>query len=498
MKQEEVKLEETLDPADWSSMRQLAHQMVDDMLDYLSTVRERPVWQPVPDDVRSYFTTSAPLDPQPPHQVYQDFLNFISPYPMGNIHPRFWGWVMGNGTVMGVLADMLASTVNPNMGGANHAGVYVEQQVIEWLKGMMGFPPQSSGLLVTGASMANLVGLAVARSAGAGYDVRREGLQAAPRPLTIYCSAETHSSVQKAVELLGLGTNALRKIPVDSSYHISLPALQEAIQQDRQAGLQPIAVIGNAGTVNTGAVDDLNALADLCQQEKLWFHVDGAFGSLARLSPQLEHLVSGLERADSIAFDLHKWLYLPFEAGCVLVRHPDLHRETFSVIPEYLAHSGERGLASGAFWFSEYGVQLTRGFRALKVWMSLKEHGVRKFGRLIQQNADQARYLAELVEETPQLELTAPVELNIVCFRFWDPSLSDESANALNQELLVRLHESGIAVPTYTTLNGRYTLRACIINHRSTRADFDLLVQAVVRLGRDLLQEQVSASSAPA
>jgi aromatic-L-amino-acid/L-tryptophan decarboxylase len=357
------------------------------------------------------------------------------------------------------------------------------------MKEVMGFPLEASGLLVSGGSMANLVGLAVARQAAAGPAVRSEGLRGLERQMTVYASAETHSSVQKAVELLGLGSRFLRKIPVNEQYQVDVTALRAAIQADRQAFLQPICVVGNAGTVNTGAIDDLEALADICQAEGLWFHVDGAIGALARLAPSLLPALAGVRRADSVAFDLHKWLYLPFEIGGVLVRSADLHHDTFALMPAYLARSGERGLSSGASWFSEFGVQLSRGFRALKAWMSIKEQGAARFGRLMEQNVAQAQYLAARVQETPALELCAPVPLNIVCFRYTSPGLDEPALNALNQELLIRLHESGLAVPTYTTLNGRYMLRAAITNHRSRREDFDLLVEAVVNLGNELVRE---------
>jgi glutamate/tyrosine decarboxylase-like PLP-dependent enzyme len=238
--------------------------------------------------------------------------------------------------------------------------------------------------------------------------------------------------------------------------------------------------------VNTGAIDNLSRLADICRREGLWFHVDGAFGALAVLSPELRPRLAGMEMADSLAFDLHKWMYLPFEIGCVLVRREQDHRRAFSLTPEYLSHSGERGLASGALWFSDYGLQLTRGFRALKAWMSIKEHGIQKYGRLIQQNVDQARYLAGLVEKAPNLELMAPVPLNIVCFRYRVDGLEDEILNELNQELLIRLHESGTAAPSYTTLNGRYALRAAITNHRSRLEDFEIMAAAVASLGKEL------------
>lgn len=236
--------------------------------------------------------------------------------------------------------------------------------------------------------------------------------------------------------------------------------------------------------MNTGAIDDLPALADLAVAERLWFHVDGAFGALTCLSPELRSLVAGMERADSLTFDFHKWLYLPYEIGVVLVREPEQHRQAFSLTPEYLVH-GERGLAAG-LWFSDYGVQLSRGFRALKAWMHLKEHGVAKLGRLIAQNVAQARHLAALVEHESELELMAPVALNIVCFRYRAPGLDGPSLDALNQELLIRLQEGGVAAPSSTRLRGRYSLRAAITNHRSRREDFDAMVAEVLRIGREL------------
>jgi aromatic-L-amino-acid decarboxylase len=480
--------EESLDPKDWEAMRVLGHRMIDDMMAYLETIRERPVWQPIPEGVKDNLRKPLPLDPQEPEDIYEEFLDYILPHPMGNIHPRFWGWVIGTGTALGMLAELLAAGMNPNLGGGDHGANYVEAQVLAWCKEMLGYPPEASGLLVSGCSMANLVGLTVARNTMAGFDVRREGLQAAQKPMTFYGSVETHSSNHKAVELLGLGSAAFRRIPVDAEFQIALPALEAAVSQDREDGFHPICVIGNAGTVNTGAIDDLDALADFCERERLWFHVDGAFGALAALSPDLRPLLSGLERADSLAFDLHKWMYVPYEIGCALVRDEADHRYTFSLTPDYLAHA-ERGLAGGSLWFSEYGVQLSRGFRALKAWMSIKEHGIEKYGRLIKQNVDQARYLARLVDDAPQLERMAPVPLNIVCFRFRGVSSDCVDLNSINREILARLHEQGIAVPSYTTLSDNYALRVAITNHRSRREDFELLVREVIRLGEDIAGE---------
>ncbi|HVN99493.1 MAG TPA: pyridoxal-dependent decarboxylase [Steroidobacteraceae bacterium] len=477
--------QETLDPADWPQLRALAHRAVDDALDYLQQMRQRPVWQPTPAEVAAQFRAPLPRAPQGAERAYQDFREQVMPWQMGNTHARFWGWYMGNGTAFGALGDFLAAIVNPNMGGGNHVGNLVEGQVVDWCKEIVGLPPDSGGLLVSGASMANFVALAVARSARAVVDVRAEGVAALPKPLVFYASVEVHSCIQKAIEVLGHGTQALRRIAVDDRYRIDVAALADAVAADRAAGLQPCAVIGSAGTINTGSVDDLAALADFCGREKLWFHVDGAIGAVAALSEALRPLLRGMERADSVALDLHKWLHVPFEAGCVVVRDRKAHRATFALTPEYLAHA-QRGLASGADWFSDYGLQLSRGFRALKVWLSFKEHGLDKYGRLIDQNCAQARWLGELVQSAPELELMAPVGLNIVCFRFRGRGGTPQQLNALNEELLIRLHEGGVVAPSYTTLKGNYCLRAAIVNHRTRTTDLELLVEEVQRRGREL------------
>jgi len=477
---------ETLDPEDWASMRELAHRITDDALDHVQSVRDQPAWQKMPADQARRLETPAPLRPTPPEQVYQEFRDGVLPYMMNTAHPRFWAWYMGSGTVMGALADFLASAINSNLGGASHAAPLVEKQVIAWICDMMGFPAQSSGLLTSGASMANFTALTVARNRNCGYDVRRLGVMAAPGPLTAYASREVHSCNQKAVETLGLGSEGLRKIPVNRDYTMDIGALERRIAEDRSAGRVPFCVIASAGTINTGAIDDMEAIADLCEREGLWFHVDGAIGAVAVLAENVRSQLAGMERADSIALDLHKWMHIPFEAGCVIMRDAETHRDSFALVPEYLQREADGGGLAGEFWYSDYGLQLTRQFRALKVWMSIKEHGLERFGRMIARNVEQANYLARLLEATPGLELCAPVGLDIVCFRYNPGGLDTDALNALNRALLVRLQESGIAAPSYTTLDGVYCLRAAISNHRSRFEDFDLMVEEIVRIGEEL------------
>jgi len=401
---------------------------------------------------------------------------------------------MGSGTVLAALADLLAATMNPNLGGGNHSAPLVEKQVIGWIREMVGFPAAASGLLTSGASMANFSALTVARNKACGYDVRRQGVLAAPGPLTAYASTEIHSCNQKAIETLGLGSEGLRRIPVRADYRLDLAALSERVAADRAQGCVPFCVIATAGTINTGAIDDLPAIADFCEREGLWFHVDGAIGAVAVLADNVRGQLAGMERADSIALDLHKWMHIPFEAGCVLVRDAAAHRDAFALVPEYLQREADgRGMASGSLWFSDYGLQLTRQFRALKVWMSVKEHGLERFGRMIARNVEQAGYLGRLIAASERLELTAPIGLDIVCFRYNPGGLETEALNRLNQQLLVELQESGIAAPSYTTLHGAYCLRVAISNHRSRFEDFDVLVEAVHRIGAQLENPAPSA-----
>lgn len=480
---------ESLDPSDWEAVRALARRIVDDAVDYTRDVRDRPVWQDMPPEVRAHFQGPAPQEGQPLEAVYEDLVANMLPYPMGNIHPRFWMWYMGASNFTGALGDFLAAILGSNLGGGDHAAAEIDKQVVNWLKEIMGYPSDASGTLVSGGSMANLIGLTVARNRMSGIDLREWGVGALPAPMQFYGSDQIHSCHRVALEAMGLGSRALRRVPTDAFCRMDIQVLRAAIAEDRASGGMPACVIATAGTVNTGAIDDLEAIADLCANEGLWLHVDGCIGALLAIAPESKTLVRGIERADSIALDPHKWLHAPFEVGCALVRDAKAHLGTFTVTPEYLENA-PRGIASG-IWLHDFGLQTSRGFRALKVWMALKEHGVAKFGRLMEQDLTHARYLTDRIKASPHLELCFPTSINIVCFRFIHKGLSEPELKTLNTEIMVRMQEAGIAAVSDTTVQGRHCLRAAINNHRTTRVDLDILVGEVESRGMALLAETV-------
>ena len=474
-----------LDPADWDGMRRLGHRMVDDLVEWWRTCRDRPAWQPMPPEVLDRFAAPVPEGPQSPDEVYAEFQRDVWPYTTGNTHPRFFSHVIGTGTPLGAFADLLAAGINCNLFGGHQAACHVERQVVAWFADLLGFPRSASGLLLSGASMANVLAIAVALRDEAGFDVRRLGLVRAPQPLRLYCSSETHNSIYKATELLGLGAEAVRRLPTDDEFRLRPADLLAAIREDRAAGWSPFCIVGNAVTVGTGAIDPLDALAEIAAGEGLWLHVDGAIGAVAVLSPTLAPALHGLERADSIAFDLHKWLSIPYEAGCVVIRDGEKHRRAFSNATAYLSVL-EAGLSSGDVWPNQLGPELSRGFKALKVWMSLKEHGLAGYRRTIEANVQQALYLARQIDRTPELERLAPASANIVCYRFHAAHLSEGDQSLLNRRIVEQLHVRGIAVPSHTLVRGRFAIRVALTNHRTRRADLDALVAASVQLGLEL------------
>ncbi|MGD0298281.1 MAG: pyridoxal-dependent decarboxylase [Bryobacteraceae bacterium] len=454
--------------------------MLDDILEYLENIRDRPVWQPIPPDVRERFRDELPAGPSDLAEVHEEFTRYILPYAAGNVHPGFMGWVHGAGTPVGVVAEMLAAGLNANLGGRDHIPIEVERQVTGWMRKLFGFPESASGLFVTGASMANLIAVLVARDTELGFETRCAGVEVGGKRLTAYASTAVHGCIARALDIAGIGSDALRRIAVDGRYRMDLRALRPAISADRRDGFTPFLVVGTAGTVDTGAIDDLDALAAVARAENLWFHVDGACGALAMLAPTLAPRLKGIERADSLAFDFHKWGQVPYDAGFVLVRDALLHRQTFATSEPYLRREAQ-GLAAGSPWPCDFGPDLSRGFRALKTWFTLKVYGAEALGASIAKTCELARYLENLILRTPELELAAPVELNIVCFRY-----RAEEGHRVNARIAVELQESGVAAPSTTVIGGTLAIRAAIVNHRTEPADLDALVERTVALGRSL------------
>jgi glutamate/tyrosine decarboxylase-like PLP-dependent enzyme len=477
----EILSHSSLDPEDWPATREQAHRMLDDMLDHIQNLRAGPVWQPIPAAVRAVFDAPLPTKPSALDAVHQDFLHNVLPYSAGNLHPSFMGWVQGGGNVAGMLGEMLAGGLNSNLGGRDQAPLEVERQILRWMRTIFGFPETASGLFVTGSSMANFMGLLVARHSAIGkLPLMRT---AADGDLVAYASTAVHGCVPQAMDLSGLGRAALRRIPVDGNGRMRLDLLNAAIADDRADGHRPFMVVGTAGTVDTGAVDDLTALSHIAEQHDLWFHVDGAFGALAILSPALAPMLAGLDRADSLAFDFHKWAQVPYDAGFLLVRDGREHQDTFAA-PEAYMRRETRGIAANSPWPCDFGIDLSRSFRALKTWFTLRTYGLERIGEMIDGTCALAKRLEARVRSEPDLELMAPVALNIVCFRHRGRGAgAAEPLNDLNARIVVELQESGIAAPSTTELAGQLVIRVAIVNHRTEARDIDALVDAVLRLG---------------
>ncbi|MCQ8280024.1 pyridoxal-dependent decarboxylase [Acetobacteraceae bacterium KSS8] len=477
-----------LDPADWSALRALGHRMLDDTIDRLASLgggTDRPVWRPMQPADREALREPLPRLAADPEALYRRYLEQVVPFALGNTHPRFMGWVHGGGTGIGVLAEMLAAGLNANLGGRDHAPIELERTVIRWAAEMVGMPSDSSGLLVTGSSMANMIAVLCARTAAAGPAARSGGVGG--RGLVGYAGASAHGCLPRAFDMAGFGTDALRIVPVDRAHRMDVAALAAAVRRDREAGLSPFMVAATAGAVDTGAIDDLDAVAAFCAAEHLWFHVDGAFGALAALSPRFATQLRGIGRADSLAFDFHKWAQVPYDAGCVLVRDPALQASSFAQTLAYLSRE-DRGAAGNAPWPCDLGPDLSRGFRALKVWMTFGTYGAERMGEMVEACCDVAAHLARRVEQEKALELLAPVTLNVVCFRVSEAGAPGADLDWLNGELVKDLHESGIAVPSTTTIDGKRAIRAAIVNHRTVREDADIMIEGLLMLLRRRLQ----------
>lgn len=474
---------------DPEEFRAIGHEVVNELADFLATLPQRPVARDeAPAQVRAALGTGPlPEAGSPPEALLRESIRLLAEHSLFNGHPRFWGYITASPTPIGALGDLIAATMNPNVGGWGLAPMAseIEAQTVRWIAQLIGFPDGCGGVLSSGGNVANFVAFLTARRAKAPWDVRQTGLRAGDGQLTAYVSAGTHTWIEKAADLFGLGGQAVRWIATDADRRMRLDALEDAITRDRQGGFIPFLVVGAAGTVGTGAVDPLPAIAELCRREDLWFHVDGAYGAFAAALPEACEDLKGLRDADSIALDPHKWLYSPLEAGCTLVRQPRHMIEAFSFHPSYF-HFPE-GDDPGVNFY-EFGLQNSRGFRALKVWLGLRHAGRAGVIEMIRDDIALSRAMHEAAAAHPELR-AATQDLSISTFRYVPGDLQEGDAetetylNALNEELLTRLQVGGEAYVSNAVIDDTFLLRACIVNFRTRLADVQALPELVVRLG---------------
>jgi aromatic-L-amino-acid decarboxylase len=479
-------------PETWSEeeVRRIGYRVVDVLARYLGDLASKPVFRPVPAETAQHFATEPlPAAATSADALLDQFVEHIAPYPFGNGHPRFYGWVNSPPEVLGVFAEALAAAMNPSCAGGNHAAIHLERQVVRWLAEMVGMPAGTMGLLVSGGSMAALTALAVARHVGAGCDVRKSGVRGARGALRIYKTSEGHGCYQKSVELLGLGSSALHLVEADAELRMVPASLEAAIREDIARGDVPIAAVATAGTVNTGAIDPLDAIADVCERYGVWFHVDGAYGAPAILSDAYRERLRGMASANSVAIDAHKWLYVPVECGVVLVKDSEAMRDAFSLVPPYLRTEVRQDGVSAGPWLSEYGFQQTRGFRALKLWMALRGRGMSGYKAAVERDIELARDLAQSLHSSGDFEVWTPQCLSIVAFRYAPPALRDSAraVDDLNRRVCEAVQLGGRAFLSSTILGDRFFLRACIVNPLARPPDIEELIGAVQEAGRALL-----------
>ena len=480
-------------------LRRLGHRLVDQIADWLRSLRDLPLTrEATPRAIRELLgRADLPERGEPAGPLLDEAGRLLFQHSLFNGHPRFWGYVTASAAPVGALGDLLASAVNANVGAWELSPVAseIEARTVSWIAELIGFPSRT-GLLVSGGNMANFIGFFAARRAAATWDIRGAGLRGDSRPLAMYASTETHTWIQKAADLSGIGTEAIRWIEADADCRIDVEGLRQQIAQDRGAGMLPFLVVGNAGTVGTGAIDPLPALAEVCREERVWFHVDGAYGGPAAALPEAPDDLRGLAGADSVALDPHKWLYSPLEAGCALVRERRHLVDAFSFHPAYYRFEGDEHDPPTNFY--ELGLQNSRGFRALKVWLGLRQAGREGYRQMIRDDIALARDMHRALAEHPELEARS-CNLSIVTFRYVPEDLAGRAdaasyVDTLNERLLARLKASGEAFVSNTLLAGRFVLRACIVNFRTTRSDVRALPAIVARIGRQVDAEMRPAS----
>jgi aromatic-L-amino-acid decarboxylase len=468
-----------LDPSA-DEIRDWGGSVIQLMTDYLGDLRDRRVYRHMSSrEIRDRFEPVLPTEGIDFDGLLKAFRETIVPFSRQNAHPRMFGYVQSPGTALAAFADLLASTLNANLTvwRSAPAPVELERLTIDWIRQILGFDAEAGGLFVSGGSMANLAAIAAARQAKDHPSDR----------LRIYASSETHFSIAKAAALLGIGRENVRIVAVDERFKIRVDDLVAKITADLEAGYVPFCVVANAGTVNTGAVDPLVEIREIANRFQLWMHVDGSYGAFAVLAKSARGLFAGLERADSIALDPHKWLYLPVDVGCVIYRAPEITRAVFAHEAEYTRIIGEEADEAFAFW--DYGPELSRRFRALKVWMLLKGVGLDSLGEAIESNLACARYFESKVRASDDFEMAARIELSIFCFRHVPAHLKGESPQVIddfNERLLIALQRDGSSYLSNTTLGGRFALRGCVLNYRTTLRDMEILLDDLRRVARSL------------
>jgi aromatic-L-amino-acid/L-tryptophan decarboxylase len=432
-------------------------------------------------DVSSEMALPIPEQPLPPAEIARLLRPMVFDHSALCGHPGFLAYISGSGTVPGAAADLLAAGLNPNVGGwsLSAGATELELHLMRWIAGKFGLPEGAGGLMTSGGAASNFTALKAARDAHAPGNVRADGVSG--MRLVLYASEEAHATIAEAADMMGLGERAVRPIPTDDELRMRVAALEAAVADDLAAGMRPFCIVATAGTTATGAIDPIPAIADVCERHGLWLHVDAAYGGAAALAPELRSLLAGIERADTISFDPHKWLYTPQSSACLLARDPGRLRAAFSIDAAYVREDAQ--LSGRGINIGELGPQWSRAFLALKVWMSLAAHGTDAYGRRIAHDVELARYLDKRVREHPDLEPMCPVTLSIACFRYAPAGIDDEVLDVLNERLMIEIRRDGRTCPSNAVLHGRYSLRACFVNHRTEAGVVDDLVDAAVTLG---------------
>jgi aromatic-L-amino-acid decarboxylase len=486
--EDELSDDASLDPrsdVEWQALERAGQRLLEHALTQHRTLHAGAVFRSMPAEAKQALRQPPPRQGMGVEAALERALELIAPFGTGNLSPRFWGWVLGAGNLPGMLGQWLATSMNANVWAGDQAPVWLELEVLGWFRDWFEFPEGSSGILLEGTSSANTLALAVARHRATHGEAATRGL-AGNAPLRLYCSTETHVSIAKAAQLLGLGRDGVHYVPALADGRSDVDAMERAINADRRAGLEPFCIVGSAGTVGGGAIDPLLPLHELCSRHGLWFHVDGAIGALAYLSHELRPRLRGLNLADSLAFDLHKWGQVPYDSGCLLIRDAKLHRAAFEVRTEYLSTELGGLTPHGCHAFSDFGPGLSRGDRALKIWMTFMALGVERVVRVFDENVAQARWLADSISREADLELLNDVQLNIVCFRYRLAALDAQRHEHVHEQIALALRESGFCVLSPYRVGGKPCFRVSIANHRTRRQDLCALLRQVLDHGRRL------------